>query len=474
MPLIDPFSPPSCSDHRDWIYNGLDSMATWEVHQVLAPQLDPVTAAMYNFEMALRAPALEMSLRGMRLDLTQRDSLRRRLGAQLARLTWILDQYVPGLNPNSPKQLKEYFYGTLKLPHQYKFAKGVRTISTDRNTLEKLSWHLYARPVALAVLAARDVVKKLSTINAKLDADLRFRSTFNPAGTETGRWSSSGSAFRTGGNMQNQTEELRSMFIADPGMKLCYADLEHAESYAVAHISADAAYIEACTCSDIHTAVAQMVWPKKDLSTRARADAMFYRGFSYRDIAKRAGHATNYRGTAHTLAKILHVPEPLMEQFQTAYFQAFPGIPQWHAQVAKDLQTTHTITTLAGRRRRFFNRAYDAATLREAIAYNPQSTVADVLNLGLYRLWSAKIPGLELLAQVHDAVLFQYPEGSEAAVLAQVAPLLTVPLGAMTIPVELSVGWNWQHASSTNPDGIVPYHGSDPRTKTKLLDRIVC
>ena len=40
-------------------------------------------------------------------------------------------------------------------------------------------------------------------IMAAMDPDMRFRTSFNPAGTETFRFSSSKNAFNRGGNMQN-------------------------------------------------------------------------------------------------------------------------------------------------------------------------------------------------------------------------------------------------------------------------------
>src|SRR5258708_35217655 len=57
---------------RDQIYNGLDCCVTAEVLDVLLPQLDNHTAATYNFSKALQGPALEMRLRGVRVDLARK------------------------------------------------------------------------------------------------------------------------------------------------------------------------------------------------------------------------------------------------------------------------------------------------------------------------------------------------------------------------------------------------------------------
>src|SRR3990167_9274371 len=54
------------------IYNGLDCCVTFEVHDVLAEELrttnDPGPALVYDFERGMQAPALDMMLRGFKVD----------------------------------------------------------------------------------------------------------------------------------------------------------------------------------------------------------------------------------------------------------------------------------------------------------------------------------------------------------------------------------------------------------------------
>ena len=69
---------------------------------------------------------------------------------------------------------------------------------------------------------------------------------------------------------------------------------------------------------------------------------------------------------------------------------------------------------------------------------------------------------MELLAQVHDALLHQFPSGMldlEREVLKRM--LIPVPVTdfrgktrIMTIGVESEVGRNWGHKSNANPHGI--------------------
>jgi len=95
---------------------------------------------------------------------------------------------------------------------------------------------------------------------------------------------------------------------------------------------------------------------------------------------------------------------------------------------------------------------------KAAIAFIPQSSIADILNRGMLRLWKeAPSLGIQLLGQVHDAVLFQFPE-DKPEVVEKAKELLTVEFefGGRTfsIPVEAQTGRNWAHASEDNPEGI--------------------
>ncbi len=304
-------------------------------------------------------------------------------------------------------------------------------------------------------------------------------------------------------NMFNISEKMRRMFIADPGWKLAAIDAEQAESREVGWICwklfGDSNYLDACEAGDLHTATCRLVWPnrawtgdsKKD---RLMAEEIFYRHYSYRDMSKRGGHGTNYFGQPFQIARQLKVPPKLVEDFQDKYFTAYPGITKWHRWVAEQLQTTQQITTSFGRDRHFFGRPNDDATLREAIAYEPQSCTADRVNIGLLRIWEQMGKRVQVLLQLYDAVYFQYREDdNEAEVLNQALALMDVPLWhngrKFTVPGEVKVGWNWasavtqadvdlaikrgQKPPALNLDGLKKWKGSDDRRRTSLLDRIM-
>jgi len=325
------------------------------------------------------------------------------------------------------------------------------------------------------------------------------------AGTKTGRWSSKESPWGTGTNLQNITKDMREMFIPDDGMKMFYADLEQAESRVTAYVSGDEGYINACETSDLHTEVVKMIWPNLGWSgdpeqDRALADMPYYHQYSYRDICKRAGHGTNYGVSPHSLGRQIKIKISQATKFQLLYFGgviqldkvekwhkqdkeggfkelldngniigtgphaqlqipgAFPGIRTWHDKTAHQIQSTGTLITPFGRRTQFWSRLDDAATLRLAIAYVPQSTIGDLLNLGLYRVWQElHSQGVEVLGQVHDAILGQMPTEQVDELIPKILNCMHNPLTVnkkeMLIPSDCETGVNWKAMKKWRPSG---------------------
>lgn len=495
-----------------YLYNGLDCCLTFEIHGVLDKQLrgsnSPEPQLIYDFERGMQAPALDMMRRGFKIDQYERRAGIELLQKRQEKIQILLNKYAhivwgKDLNPNSPKQMKEFFYGRtgLALPEQHKIDKGVRKVSTDRECLEKLMAYFYAQPIINCVISLRDIIKKISVLTSEVDPDGRMRTSYNVAGTETGRWSSSGNAFGGGTNLQNITPELRKMFVSDKGKKLCYLDLEQAESRVVGLLvwmcTGDSSYLDACESGDLHTTAARLVWDTLEwtddgAANKKIAERVFYRQFTYRDMAKRGGHGTNYYGTPRTMARHLKVIVGLMEDFQRRYFGAFPGIPSWHKWTAGQLGIHQVLSTPLGRRRTFFGRPGDDSTLREAIAYVPQSVVGDILN---YIAWKFlfQMPGTELLAQIHDAIVFQYPDETEAEIIPKALAMALEPITVeslvqpgtyrtITIPSECKVGWNWADSviktsggkKINNPNGLKKWTGAvDDRKRLEGLARPV-
>lgn len=484
-------------DEHHWLYNGFDVCLTEEVLQNLLPHADDVAQKTYNFSLALQAPVLEMTLRGLLVNQPRKARVMREMRQKLTALEASLRQIVeegvgfPNFNWRSPTQMSRLLYDVMGLPVQRKRrANGSFGPSTDRDALEKLSHYYIAEPIINHVLALRDLGKSLGFLETAIDSDGRMRTNFNIAGTNTGRFASSMSDFGTGTNLQNVASSLRSIFMADPGMKFANLDLEQGDSRNVGAICWNlfvdshgeefaGSYLDACESGDLHTFVCRLANPDlpwdQGRTDREIADDIAYRDKSYRDMAKVLGHGSNYLGTPRTMSGHSKIPVPLVTQFHNNYFTAFPCLPTWHTNVAQTLELTSHITTLFGRRRFFFGRPKEAATRREAVAYAPQSMTADEINMGILNLWRAN--RIQLLVQVHDSILFQYPEEQEDEIIPWALEALKTWLTLkrdrrFVVPTEAQVGWNWGYYGKDNPDGLQKWKGGDSRVRQETESKL--
>jgi DNA polymerase I len=478
----------------DQCYNGTDVLATRMALDAMLPQLDQHTSATYDFSRSLQGPALEMSLRGVRVDRHRLAEVIDDFYDKIDHLERNLSRIVlegvglPGFNWRSPDDRACLFYDRLGLP-QFK-NKG--RLTTDRAAREKMEAYTIAKPIITHMNAIADLAEKIKKLKTKVDPDGRIRTSYNIAGTNTGRFSSSFSAFGTGGNLQNVEESLRSIFIADRGMKFAKCDAKSGESFVVGAIEGnlfnDWTYLDAIELTDIHTTVAKLCWPtpngfkwtgdnKRD---KELAGSPFYRHHSYRQVAKKLGHSSSYGGRADTLAKDNGLPVDVVIAFQPKYFRAFPAHQQWQQSVDSTLRRTGYLVSLTGRKRWFFGRRNDPDVLREAIAYDPQGSLADIVNRAMLHIWRKDY--VTLMMHEHDALTFQYPEALEDEIIPRIMKdlIITIPLKhgrELRIPYDCKTGFNkGEYNASTNPEGLRDYTGKDERTRGKevhVLDRVI-
>jgi DNA polymerase-1 len=484
---LDPLSIPPTE--RDWVYNGLDCCVTSEVLEQLLHQLDYHTSQTYIFSGQLQGPVIEMGLRGIRIDGYKKGEVIEKYFRLIDHLERNLEKLVfEGVGMNhfnwrSNDNLKELFYDKLAIPPIIR--QGRPTV--NRDALERLESYLIAKPIVTHIKAMRELGKRISMLKTEIDPDGRMRTSYNIAGTNTGRFSSSFSEFGTGTNLQNVEEGLRSVFIADKGMKMAYLDAAQGESRVVGAIEwnlfQDSRYLDACESGDLHTNVAKLCWPDLHWSGSADSDhdlaeQPYYRHYSRRFMCKKIGHGTNYGGKPRTLSNQAKVAVGVIEEFQPLYFKAFPAHQRWHQHVEHTLRSVGCLVSLMGRKRWFFGRRNDDSTLREAIAYDPQGSLADILNHGMLNVWYHR--DAQLLMQIHDAILIQYPEEREDEIIPKILKQLEYPVQLkhnrdLLIPYDCKVGWNWgKHDRQNNPDGLKAYLKSDKRKRTKevsLLDR---
>lgn len=491
MKIIDTsaVSPEDLSpSEREACYNGLDCCVTREVLDILLPQLDEYSGPTYDFSRALQGPVLEMRLRGLRVDQRRKQEVIDEFYDKIDTLERNLDKIVldgvglPSFNWRANADLHRLFYDRLGIPA---ITRGGRA-TVNRDALERLEEYMLARPIVRHIKAMRDLGKKISVLRTEVDDDGRIRTSYNIAGTSTGRFSSSFTEFGSGGNLQNIEESLRSVFISDEGMKFAKFDGQQIQSRIVGaivwNLFRDGAYLDACEGGDLHTAVAKMCWPNLPWTGDPKADkdiaeTPFYRHYTHRFMCKKIGHGSNFLGKPPTISQQTKLPQSVIAQFQPRYFSAFPGIIGWHEWLANTIQRLGYIITITGSRRFFWGRRTEEKTYRDAAAYDPQNTEAYIINHALMNIWRSG--DAQVMLQDHDALVVQYPEEQEDEIIPKLLKHLEVPVRlkhdrVLLIPFDAKVGWNRGDWSKDNPDGLKDYKPSDKRKRSPevgILDR---
>jgi len=477
---------------RDCVYNGLDACVTHEIFPILEDKLTPVTRKTYEFSKALQGPVLEMRLRGVKVDLAKRAmvidhyfNLLDQMESNLERIVREGASFV-GFNWRSPPDLRHLFYEIFRIP-EITTKEGRPTV--NRTALEKMEVYTIAYPIIQLMKEMRDIAKRITVLKAGIDPDGRIRTAYNIAGTTTGRFSSSFSEFGTGGNLQNIEEYLRQIFIADDGMKMANFDAEQGESRCVGAIEWNlfklGSYLDACESGDLHTFVARLCWPGLPWTNilerdREIAEQPYYRHYSHRFMCKKLGHGANYGGREETLAAETKTDIKVIYDFRPKYMHAFPAHGFWHNWVEEQIRAHQRLVNLTGRQRIFFGRPDDQKVVREAIAFDPQGSLSDIVKRGMLNVWRKDI--CQLLMENHDSIVVQYPQEEEDEIIPQIQYLLEhiVPLKhgrTLTIPYGCKTGWNWgDFNAKDNPDGLKSYKPGDKRTRTPevhILDRRV-
>lgn len=196
-----------------WNYNCKDAVYTYEIATKLPALLDSAEQQrQYEFQMSMYEPIFRAMLRGVKVDLKLRASLSLELleiaGQLEERLLTMSGNFVPENSTsktrwfNSPQQCQAFFYGYLGLAKQRNRKSG--QIATDNEALDKLA---LLEPAVLPLIRH---IQELRSVNifrknfleAPLGNDGRIRCSYNLAGTETFRLSSSKDAFGQGANLQ--------------------------------------------------------------------------------------------------------------------------------------------------------------------------------------------------------------------------------------------------------------------------------
>ncbi len=452
-----------------WNYNGMDSIVPIEAHPKQLKHLEmQKNIVTYDRQRKLIEPLIYMGERGIRVDvqgmLAYQEEQQKELDALIVNLK---SEVGHDINPNSPLQLKNYFYQECGLkPYKSRTTHGD---STDVDALKRI-FRLGGKGSAVArlMLDIRGLSKRISTyLNiGKVDPDGRYRSSYKPVGAETGRLSSGQTIFGTGGNQQNWPHDLLRFFLCDEGYILYSFDLSQIENRIVAYVGGVISQIEAFeTGVDLHRLTASIIFnkPYNQISDEDGSSSLGDGRQSERYWGKKGNHATNYDVSYKTFALVNEMPETDAKQTLESIHRGYPQIRGGYHQVIKEmLRNNRMVTNLFGRNRLFLGPVFPDrftpasacdTTFREAYAQLPQSTTADKMNeQGIEYIYYNQqwFKPIEILTQIHDSIVFQIPVSvpwiEHARMLLHIKYSLERPLiwheREIKTPVDLSIGLN--------------------------------
>ena len=405
-------------DEQFWLYNAKDGVVLPEIffgqEQHLRRQGNLDT---YKRQRDCLYPISYMSTRGMYVNLDSIDKAKKEAEKQLSIMQDEIDRAAleqgwdkPSLNPNSPKQLKEFFFITCNEV----ITKAQGKATTNEKALKTIARRAKRGATVASLIGDFRKLKKLSGTyyNMSFDTDGRLRSSINPVGTETGRFSSSQTIFGTGGNMQNMPKSFRLFLEPDKDYIGYEVDLSQAENRLVALFSNEEQMLHAFTTGqDIHSLTASLLFGgEADKAYQNSIVSPLGNGTrSQRYWGKLSNHALNYDMGANTASMNWEIPISQARQIVAKYHAAYPALRQWHRSIIHNARNTRTVTNAYGRTRRYLGR-FDKSTHHEMFAFGPQSTVADHINIfGLLYMFrnTRDFLGVQVINQVHDSLLFQ-------------------------------------------------------------------
>ncbi|MHC4562483.1 MAG: DNA polymerase I [Planctomycetota bacterium] len=348
-------------------------------------------------------------------------------------------------NPDSPKQLAAILFDELELPVLKRTKTGP---STDASVLSQLA---VEHELPALVLDYRKLTKLLGTYLKALAACIhpttrRVHTSFNQAGTATGRLSSSDPNLQNIPIRSEDGRQIRSAFVAPEGCRLLSADYSQVELRMLAHLCEDETMMAAFVDDqDIHRIVAAEVFgvPLAEVDDSQRA------------AAKGVNFGIIYGQTAFGLSVGLRIPRGEAADFIKRYHARFPKIRDFLAACVEQAKAQGYVETIFGRRRRIVdidakNPQQRAAAERLAINSVVQGSAADLIKQAMVNI-AARITAenrpTRMLLQIHDELVFETPIKAVDAEKTMVIEEMTGAIDLrIPLKVDVGVGDNWMDA----------------------------
>jgi DNA polymerase-1 len=430
-------------------YCGTDSATVLSLHRFFEPMLreTALEPLLQTIEMPLLEVLVDVEWAGITIDLTLFRKLGEELGGDLRRLEQEIALAAgTEVNLNSPRQLASVLFERLQLPVLKKTKTGP---STDADVLEQLAAMGHELP--RLILEYRELQKLkntyIDTLPTRINRNTgRIHTSFNQAGAATGRLSSAEP------NLQNipvrtaRGEAIRAGFVPREAWVFLVADYSQIELRIMAHLSGDAAFIEAFRQGgDIHRQTAALIFNVQPDQVTG----------DMRARAKTINFATIYGQGAFALSRQLGISLDDARGFIARYFERFSGVRSFLDRQIELARQQGYVETLFKRRRyipEIKERNFSLRSYGERNAQNSplQGSAADLIKLAMVGIHHAiREQGLagRMLLQVHDELVFEAPP-DEVEAMTQLVREHMENVVQLQVPlvVDIGVGPNWLEA----------------------------
>lgn len=473
---------------RLYLYCAKDCVSTYQIYkkQMIEAEEVGVKPFIENHLMKFYPVYRDLQTRGIQVDGKKKQELLTKYETMLEMTTVDIEDILGRkINPLSPKQCHELLYDELNLPKQKKRRQdGEYTDTADEDAIEFLLLNhvedLATRNVLNKIIQCRKVTRILGYLNIPLHEGDIFHTSYNLAGTETGRTSTSksgdrfykyvnekleqidlGFALQTipkhGFELPDGTrigQDIRSIFVPRNGYIFAEGDQSKAEAVIVTVLAQDWDLYNNFYNVNLHKVTACSVFSailKKTLTEDDITPDQYNKG-------KRVRHAGNYDMGEGTLAKQAMCSITVAKQILNAFHETnwkVRGVFQ--RSIREFLQQNLWLNTPYGRRRDFFVNPNSNSYLREGYAYIPQSVVSDKTKIAMYEtldICKARKLDMFFLGESHDSVLAEVREGQEIDYLSILKERIEQPIDMRkcciprdidaVIRFECTTGYTWK------------------------------
>ena len=458
-------------------YNARDAFFTLHACISLLLEMPDYAFTNYSHTFPLQFPCLLAGMRGLKVNQEKLAELEKvaATNIEVSRIRLAVMAGNPNFNPGSPKQVKTLFhiYGAKELD------------STDaKATVQFSSKHPINSIIGFQLTTYKENLKFHSNYALVNLLNGRLHYSLNPWGTESGRFSSSGSHFNYNENygtgkkpkyisygfqIQNVPIEAKVFVDADDDFVILEIDYSQAESRTTGYLAQDLSLIDAVENSpDFHSHNASKFFGLEFEYIVAEAkEAKKNHAFSIRDLSKRTNHGANYNMGAFVLIStmgeenlwqakdLLKLPikyglQDIAQHLLVGFCNTYPRLKgtnyvkeKFHTDGVKHLirdntyygeiitsimDTKKLVSPLGYTRYCFSNPMTSKPALNKYVAHPSQNLSVALINRAILRIHSNKELRNEavfrLCAQIHDSLLLQFKRSEVERLLPIVESLM--------------------------------------------------